>query len=190
MRPTSLRSDDQMLYEALLEEDRRGSGPGFHSIHNGGKVGEEKKPCSFAFAQTRHRQPPSDECLAELSTPSTPTTTLELKIIKAERDLRLLKRDKGICQLCGLNTLALHAALLFASQKISAAAPGWTGFNLAELKWAIGIRASRFPQRLWDGDHIDPQANGGSHDPANLRTACLLCHQRVTQEMFYRKVSA
>lgn len=83
---------------------------------------------------------------------------------------RVFERDRGICQLCEANTVAIFAALRRSRGRARAA-----GLSLYGMK-SITSRKS-----LWDADHILPVAEGGGQcDLENLRTLCLPCHREVT----------
>lgn len=81
----------------------------------------------------------------------------------------VLKRDKAVCEKCGVDTKIVRRDM----KKLDYAA------RKAFLKdWGLkeGSRKS-----LWDADHILPVAEGGGEcDLANMRTLCLLCHRRET----------
>ena len=85
---------------------------------------------------------------------------------------RVFRRDKGICAICGLNTVALSSAL----RKLN-----WRGRQrrCAEL----GVPISRI-KSLWDADHIVPVVQGGGECALeNMRTLCIPCHKRATAEL-------
>jgi len=76
------------------------------------------------------------------------------------------KRDKGICQLCGVNVVKAHRE--------------WT-----RAKPPAGDRAARRAWRQarprWEVDHIVPVADGGGEcGLENYRLLCRGCHVRVT----------
>jgi hypothetical protein len=76
------------------------------------------------------------------------------------------KRDKGICQLCGVNVVKAHRE--------------WT-----RAKPPAGDRAARRAWRQarprWEADHIVPVADGGGEcGLENYRLLCRGCHVRVT----------
>ena len=69
-------------------------------------------------------------------------------------------RDRGVCALCGSDTNRRRELL---------------------ARWGLK-RLTR--KTLWDADHIVPVAEGGGEcDLENLRTLCLICHRRQTQEL-------
>jgi 5-methylcytosine-specific restriction protein A len=76
------------------------------------------------------------------------------------------KRDKGICQICGLNVLKAHRE--------------W-----GRRKPAASDRAARRQWRAerprWEADHIVPVADGGGEcGLENYRLLCRPCHVQVT----------
>ena len=85
---------------------------------------------------------------------------------------QVLKRDKGICELCRVNTLSAFLRLK------KSRGPSRT-LHLAD--WGLA-RMSR--RSLWDADHILPVAEGGGEcDLRNLRTLCLKCHRLTTAQL-------
>jgi hypothetical protein len=88
-----------------------------------------------------------------------------------ERQL-VLKRDKGICRLCRVNTLSAFLRLKKARGK-----------SRAEMLVFWGLKKLN-RRSLWDADHILPVAEGGGEcDLRNLRTLCLRCHRLATAEL-------
>ena len=74
-------------------------------------------------------------------------------------------RDRGICALCGIDTVVLRRD----KRKLDYAAR-----KRFEREW--GMR-----QHLWDADHILPVSKGGGEcDLSNMRTLCLKCHRAAT----------
>ncbi len=88
---------------------------------------------------------------------------------------QVLRRDKGICRDCGIDTLSAYRQMRRAR-----------GTRRAELLARWGLK--RVTRRsLWDADHILPVAEGGGEcDLANIRTLCLVCHRRATAELRLR----
>lgn len=85
---------------------------------------------------------------------------------------QVLKRDKGVCALCRVDTLEAHLQLKRARGERR---------NDRLSKWGL-TRMTR--RSLWDADHILPVAEGGGEcDLSNIRTLCLICHRRVTEEL-------
>jgi 5-methylcytosine-specific restriction protein A len=89
---------------------------------------------------------------------------------------QVLARDRGVCQICKADTIAIYAAL-----RRSRGAARAAGLSLYRMK-SIASRRS-----LWDADHITPVAEGGGQcDLDNLRTLCLPCHRQATSELHER----
>lgn len=89
---------------------------------------------------------------------------------------RVFARDRGICQICQADTIAIFAALKRARGRARAA-----GLSLYGMK-SVASRRS-----LWDADHILPVAEGGGQcDLENLRTLCLPCHREATAALRLR----
>jgi hypothetical protein len=85
---------------------------------------------------------------------------------------QVLERDRGICALCGIDTLAAVLQLKrsrHARKRELLAHWGLTSFSR---------------KTLWDADHILPVAEGGGEcDLDNIRTLCLICHRHQTREL-------
>jgi len=89
---------------------------------------------------------------------------------------QVFARDRGVCDLCQADTVAIYNAL-----KRARGAARVAGLSLYGMK-TISARRS-----LWDADHIKPVAEGGGQcDLDNLRTLCLPCHREVTAELRLR----
>ena len=84
----------------------------------------------------------------------------------------VFERDKGVCALCGTDTVALRLHFLKLDYKARYR-------FLKEWKLREGFRKS-----LWDADHSIPVAEGGGEcDLSNMRTLCLKCHRQATAEL-------
>jgi len=88
---------------------------------------------------------------------------------------KTFERDRGVCALCGLDTVR--------------------EFNrIRRLRGAARLRAfaqhgirPRARHSLWDADHIAPvSVGGGECDLSNIRTLCLKCHRGVTAALRLR----
>jgi len=84
---------------------------------------------------------------------------------------QVLKRDRGVCAECGLDTIEFYRR-----------------FQLipARKRKALGRQLDMHPKRrsFWDADHIVPVAEGGGEcDLSNLRTLCLWCHFEQTAQL-------
>ena len=88
---------------------------------------------------------------------------------------QVFRRDKGVCAICRVDTVEAHLQLKRARGER----------RLDRLKkWGL-TRVTR--KSLWDADHILPVAEGGGEcDLSNIRTLCLVCHRRITQELLTR----
>ena len=81
---------------------------------------------------------------------------------------KVFERDRGVCALCGVDTMDLRRR----KRKL-----GYAERLAFERQW--GKRKT-----LWDADHVLPVAEGGGEcDLDNMRTLCLLCHRKVTAEL-------
>jgi 5-methylcytosine-specific restriction protein A len=91
---------------------------------------------------------------------------------------QVLARDRGLCALCRVDTLAAFHQLKRAR--------GTHKLKLLE-RWGFK-RLTR--KTLWDADHIIPVVEGGGEcDLENLRTLCLVCHRQQTQALRRRLAS-
>ena len=90
----------------------------------------------------------------------------------------VLERDKGICNACGVDTLAEWRRIrrLRGSAQLKAL-----------IGWGIKPRSR---QSLWDADHVVPVVEGGGEcDLSNIRTLCLKCHRTATAELRQRRTA-
>lgn len=85
---------------------------------------------------------------------------------------RAFERDRGVCAGCGLDCVREF-------NRIRRLRGGARLRAFAEFGLRPGVRRS-----LWDADHIVPVAEGGGEcDLSNIRTLCLKCHRRATDEL-------
>lgn len=137
-----------------------------------------KKPCPG-----RRRSFCSDECLDELM----------IRRSGSWMRAKVLKRDKGVCSVCGIDTVAAK------SHRDGLRTMRWN-YPPPELRVLIEgaiknfdstISEMGFPRdRLtwWNADHIKPVVEGGgSCGLDNIRTLCIPCHKRVTAELAARR---
>lgn len=108
--------------------------------------------------------------------------------------LLLFRRDKGVCALCGLDTVAAHVAW-------QQSRPDYTkepykanpsGYTLAFRAWEEKGRPLGFirsdSRNSWDADHIVPVCEGGGECGIdNFRTLCCPCHKQVSAELTARR---
>ena len=89
---------------------------------------------------------------------------------------QVLKRDRGICSSCGVDTISAARKLRYAR--------GTSRIALLEY-WGLRRRSRK---SLWDADHIVPVIEGGGEcDLENIRTMCLRCHRQATIQLRLRK---
>ncbi len=89
---------------------------------------------------------------------------------------QVLKRDRGICSCCGIDTIS-------AIRKLRCA----RGANRISLLEHWGLRR-KVRKSLWDADHIVAVVEGGGEfDLENIRTMCLRCHREATIQLRLRQ---
>jgi 5-methylcytosine-specific restriction endonuclease McrA len=87
---------------------------------------------------------------------------------------QVLARDRGICAVCGLDTIEFYRRFQLIPARKRAA-----------LRRQLDMHAAR--RSFWDADHIVPVAEGGGEcDLSNLRTLCIWCHQEHTAKLRLR----
>ena len=89
---------------------------------------------------------------------------------------RTFARDRGVCSACGVDAEAAYLHLKRSR-----------GVARARLLAHWGLK-SMSRRSLWDADHIVPVVEGGGEcDLDNIRTLCLVCHRRATQDLRARR---
>jgi hypothetical protein len=83
----------------------------------------------------------------------------------------VLKRDRGVCALCGRDTIALRQQL----DQMPLDEVNQMLINLGYKGRYLKMR-----MRLWCADHIVPCYLGGEDVLANYRTLCYPCHVGIT----------
>jgi 5-methylcytosine-specific restriction endonuclease McrA len=92
---------------------------------------------------------------------------------------QVLRRDRGICKSCRIDTL-VAAGILKRSR-------GATRQRLLCF-WDLKVYTGR---SLWEADHIVPVVEGGGEcDLSNLRTLCLRCHRMASLGLRLRRAEA
>ncbi len=92
---------------------------------------------------------------------------------------QVLARDKGICAICRVDTLAAWLNIKRAR---------FERRKLMLIEWGLKSLTRR---SLWDADHIVPVVLGGGEcDLDNIRTLCLKCHRKVTLELRQARAAA
>lgn len=106
------------------------------------------------------------------------------------------QRDKGICQLCGIDTKAATAAWLSEKPIQPSYADVWNKwpYDYIGYKCTPEYRDFVLRRKLWkkrcpkaEYDHIIPFSEGGPTTLENMRTLCRSCHVKVTAEWRRRK---
>lgn len=95
----------------------------------------------------------------------------------------LYKRDKGVCNMCNIDTklIASNALKLKDEEKTE-----YLKQHRISLKRKIWIK--KHGGGLWDADHIIPvKEGGGLCGLDNLRTLCISCHKEVTATLMKKK---
>jgi 5-methylcytosine-specific restriction enzyme A len=111
----------------------------------------------------------SDDCVHEWRLRSDPRYLRE----------QVLKRDRGVCKSCRVDTLV--------AQGILKRSRGATRQRLLGY-WDLTAHTGR---SLWEADHIVPVIEGGGEcDLSNLRTLCLRCHRMATLGLRLRRAEA
>ncbi|HEX4577291.1 MAG TPA: HNH endonuclease signature motif containing protein [Edaphobacter sp.] len=144
--------------------------PGGHATRTSLSLGPNNLPlcrwCDLEILAKRRRTFCSDYCVHQWRLRTDPGYL---------RD-QVFARDRGICAVCHIDTIAAYNVLKRARGPARAA-----GLHLYGMK-SITTRRS-----LWDADHIRPVAEGGGQcDLDNLRTLCLLCHREATAQLRQR----
>jgi 5-methylcytosine-specific restriction enzyme A len=89
---------------------------------------------------------------------------------------QVFARDRGVCTVCGIDTMAAYTALKRSRGKARVEALALWGLKTVQTR-----------RSLWDADHILPVAEGGGQcDLDNIRTLCLPCHREATADLRLR----
>lgn len=106
------------------------------------------------------------------------------------------QRDKGICQLCGIDTKAATAAWREEKPTPPSYADVWNvwPYDFIGYKCTPEYREYLRQVKCWKNkspkaeyDHIIPFSEGGPTTLENMRTLCRACHVKVTAEWRKRK---
>jgi len=91
---------------------------------------------------------------------------------------QVLQRDKGICAICGVDTLEICNFVLKTRRR-----EGFeTGRHLTSFYATLGWHDLTVISP-WQADHIKPRVLGGTNEQDNLRTLCVPCHKRETAKL-------
>jgi 5-methylcytosine-specific restriction enzyme A len=96
---------------------------------------------------------------------------------------KVFERDRGICAVCGIDTVA--------AERQFKRLRGATRLK-ALIDWGLrGPSRKTGRKSLWDADHILPVVEGGGEcDLENIRTLCLKCHRAATAELRARRAKS
>jgi 5-methylcytosine-specific restriction protein A len=98
----------------------------------------------------------------------------------------LFKRDKGICVMCGADTVALYEQYRKLPHSSFEERSAGTDERSQFLK-VHGIPFGRASTDWWDADHITPVIEGGGECGLdNMRTLCIPCHKKETKRLHER----
>jgi 5-methylcytosine-specific restriction protein A len=85
----------------------------------------------------------------------------------------VMQRDNGVCEQCGLDTIAEYHRLQLLARTDTVA-------------YAAQVETRKIPENrksLWDADHKLPVADGGGEcGLENIRTLCIWCHRKRKSE--------
>lgn len=90
----------------------------------------------------------------------------------------ILKRDGGICQLCGEDCIGLRKTLTQLGKVLTR--------GQREVLCQI-LSLPYWTHHLWEADHTLALCEGGGNEFSNLRTLCYWCHKEVTRELNVRR---
>lgn len=92
----------------------------------------------------------------------------------------VLARDRGICAVCGIDTLLLRRRIMRLP----------FGERMRELKEMVKVGIIiRGRKTWWEADHVVPVVEGGDSNLENIRTLCVPCHRDVTRALRARRRS-
>jgi hypothetical protein len=86
----------------------------------------------------------------------------------------VFERDRGICAVCRIDTVALRRRVLRLP----------FGRRVIEMR---ALRITKGRKSWWEADHIVPVVEGGDSNLENIRTLCVLCHRAATAELRTRR---
>lgn len=102
---------------------------------------------------------------------------------------QVFRRDKGVCALCGLDTVAWAKA----RDREWAALQKGRSVDASMAREQFRRHYPHYFQRQtwWDADHIVPVVEGGGEcDLDNYRTLCIPCHRQETAKLAARRAEA
>jgi len=91
---------------------------------------------------------------------------------------RVKKRDKGVCALCGRDTLTMRRLMLEFNRHMQRIDPR---YRMGEEMGPWLVRGRR---KMWDAHHIKPVSEGGGCcGLENYQTVCVRCHRDETRKL-------
>lgn len=96
------------------------------------------------------------------------------------------KRDKGICRMCGTDTLSIQKAFdaMWKQKRQELQQGGLTERQVREEREVLRRQAGYARGRWFEIDHEIPVSEGGVLcDPEQLRLLCGRCHHEVTTDL-------
>lgn len=105
----------------------------------------------------------------------------------------VFRRDKGVCALCGLDTVQWGKERTREWRALHPRSGEPFTMEYREVSAAREAFRRQHPhfftrQTYWDADHIVPVVEGGGEcDLDNYRTLCLPCHRQVTADLAKRR---
>lgn len=99
---------------------------------------------------------------------------------------QVFKRDLGVCALCGRHCEQTFNRVRLRIQRQD---PGAIALRRILMLFRLPLASWYWPRSFWEVDHILPvvEGGGGACGLANLRTLCVPCHRKVTDELRARR---
>jgi 5-methylcytosine-specific restriction protein A len=98
---------------------------------------------------------------------------------------QVFQRDRGVCHLCGLDTVTEEQRLALEVNSAWRTSPdAWAAAKEVFLTILGAKPGSRNHGGYWDADHIVPVSlDGGGCGLDNYRTLCIPCHKQATASL-------
>lgn len=105
---------------------------------------------------------------------------------------RVFEAEHGICQMCNMDAHAVFGQVRDTTDhKKRAEIVAKSKFNSLTVKMKEQMVKKPSAGQFWHVDHILPVWEGGGQcDIDNLRTLCILCHQKVTARQAAKRATA
>ena len=106
---------------------------------------------------------------------------------QTEMRVYLFKKEKGICQGCGMDCEMLRKVIewVVENRDSESEEEEMILYQLVDLGLPIKITGDEDNRGFvtWEADHIVPLAEGGEHHEDNIQTLCITCHKKDTREL-------